>query len=115
MAADKGGSRSGPVRTEHACRPSGRPRRRHTGLLRAHHRDRGPEDEIEGCKYIAPIQKIGHERRVFAAGTWGGTFCEEFTPLPGEAVAQEHWCSSGFANTDLDLQLKRHGIHKLIV
>jgi nicotinamidase-related amidase len=30
-------------------------------------------------------------------------------------VAQEHWCSSGFANTDLDLQLKRHGIQRLIV
>jgi nicotinamidase-related amidase len=30
-------------------------------------------------------------------------------------LAQEHWCSSGFANTDLDLQLKKHGIHKLIV
>jgi len=27
----------------------------------------------------------------------------------------QHWCSSGFANTDLDLQLKKHGIHKLIV
>ena len=25
------------------------------------------------------------------------------------------WCSSRFANTDLDLQLKKHGIHKLIV
>jgi nicotinamidase-related amidase len=30
-------------------------------------------------------------------------------------VALEHWCSSGFANTDLDVQLKRHGIHRLIV
>ena len=80
-----------------------------------HHRDRGPEDEIEGWKYIAPIQKFGHERRIFAVGAWGGTFREEFTPLPGDVVAQEHWCSSGFANTDLDLQLKRHGIHKLIV
>ena len=30
-------------------------------------------------------------------------------------MAQEHWCSSGFANTDLDLLLKKHGIHKLIV
>jgi ureidoacrylate peracid hydrolase len=29
-------------------------------------------------------------------------------------VALEHWCSSGFANTDLDLQLKKHGIHQLI-
>ena len=30
-------------------------------------------------------------------------------------MAQEHSCSSGFANTDLDLQLKKHGIHQLIV
>jgi ureidoacrylate peracid hydrolase len=30
-------------------------------------------------------------------------------------VALEHWCSSGFANTDLDLQLKKHGIHQPIV
>jgi nicotinamidase-related amidase len=36
-------------------------------------------------------------------------------PAPGEIVASEHWCSSGFANTDLDLQLKRHGIQRLIV
>jgi ureidoacrylate peracid hydrolase len=36
-------------------------------------------------------------------------------PHPGDIVAQEHWCSSGIANTDLDLQLKRHGIQRLIV
>jgi nicotinamidase-related amidase len=30
-------------------------------------------------------------------------------------VALEHGCSSGFANTDLDVQLKQHGIHRLIV
>src|SRR5262249_12830954 len=48
-------------------------------------------------------------------GTWGGEFRTEFLPVPGEICAQEHWCSSGFANTDLDLQLKKHGIHKLIV
>jgi len=36
-------------------------------------------------------------------------------PQEGDVVALEHWCSSGFANTDLDLQLKRHGIERLIV
>jgi nicotinamidase-related amidase len=36
-------------------------------------------------------------------------------PQPGDIVAQEHWCSGGFANTDLDLLLKKHGIHRLIV
>ncbi len=30
-------------------------------------------------------------------------------------MALEHWCSSGFANTDLDVLLQRHGIQKLIV
>lgn len=40
---------------------------------------------------------------------------KEFEPQPGEIVAHEHWGSSGFANADLDLQLKKHGVHQLIV
>ena len=78
-----------------------------------HHRYR-PGD-YETWRYIAPIQKAAWSRRSFEYGTWGGEIRSEFTPLPGEIVAQEHWCSSGFANTDLDLLLKRHSIHKLIV
>jgi ureidoacrylate peracid hydrolase len=78
-----------------------------------HHRYR-PGD-YETWKYIAPIQKAGWLRRVFEHGTWGGEIRSEFKPLPGEIVVSEHWCSSGFANTDLDLQLKKHGIHRLIV
>jgi len=30
-------------------------------------------------------------------------------------MIKEHWSASGFANTDLDMQLKQHGIEKLIV
>jgi nicotinamidase-related amidase len=78
-----------------------------------HHRYR-PGD-YENWKYIAPIQKRGWEHKTFEYGTWGGEIRSEFAPQPGDVVAQEHWCSSGFANTDLDLQLKKHGIHKLIV
>jgi ureidoacrylate peracid hydrolase len=78
-----------------------------------HHRYR--QGDYETWKYIAPIQKAGWSHKVFEDGTWGGEFRSEFKPRPGEIVAQEHWCSSGFANTDLDLQLKKHGIHKLIV
>jgi ureidoacrylate peracid hydrolase len=63
----------------------------------------------------APIQKAAWSRKTFEYGTWGGEIRREFEPQPGEIVAQEHWGSSGFANTDLDLQLKKHGIHKLIV
>ena len=78
-----------------------------------HHRYR-PGD-YETWKYIAPIQKAAWLRKTFEHGTWGGEIRCEFEPQPGDIVALEHWCSSGFANTDLDLQLKKHGIHKLIV
>jgi len=78
-----------------------------------HHRYR-PGD-YETWKYIAPVQKAAWLHKAFEYGTWGGEPRREFAPHPGDVVALEHWCSSGFANTDLDLQLKKHGIHKLIV
>ncbi len=78
-----------------------------------HHRYR-PGD-YETWKYIAPIQKATWLGKTFENGTWGGEIRPEFEPQPGDIVALEHWCSSGFANTDLDLQLKKHGVHKLIV
>jgi ureidoacrylate peracid hydrolase len=78
-----------------------------------HHRYRA--GDYETWKYIAPIQKAAWLRKTFEHGTWGGEIRREFAPQLGEIVAQEHWCSSGFANTDLDLQLKKHGIHKLII
>lgn len=77
------------------------------------HRRYRPGD-YETWKYVAPIQQAAWTRRTFEAGTWGGEIRSEFVPLPGEAVATEHWCSSGFGNTDLDLLLKQHGVHQLI-
>jgi ureidoacrylate peracid hydrolase len=78
-----------------------------------HHRYR--RGDYETWKYIAPIQKAAWAHKAFEYGTRGGEIRPEFEPKPGEIVATEHWCSSGFANTDLDLQLKKHGIHQLIV
>ena len=78
------------------------------------HRRYRPGD-YEAWKYVAPIQRDAWSHRTFEYGTWGGEFRSEFAHQPGEIVALEHWCSSGFANADLDLQLKKHGIHQLIV
>ena len=78
-----------------------------------HHRYR-PGD-YETWKTIAPVQKAAWSRKTFEYGTWGGEIRSEFAPQPGDIVALENWCSSGFANTDLDLQLKRHGIQRLII
>jgi len=83
-------------------------------ILYAPHRRYRPGD-YESWRYIAPVQAAARRSRAFEYGTWGSEFRSEFTPAAGEFVASEHWCSSGFANTDLDLELKRHGIHKLIV
>ena len=73
------------------------------------------QGDYETWKYIAPIQKAAWSRKSFEYGTWGGEIRAGFEPQAGDVVAAEHWCSSGFANTDLDLQIKKHGIHKLIV
>src|SRR6266700_4171970 len=89
------------------------PRGRRTFAYALHRRYR-PGD-YETWKYIAPIQKAAWKHKSFEYGTWGGEIRPEFKPRPSDIVAAEHWCSSGFANTDLDLQLKKHGIQKLIV
>ena len=78
------------------------------------HRRYRPGD-YETWKYVAPTQKAAWSHKTFEHGTWGGEIRSEFTPQAGDVVAQEHWCSSGFANTDLDLLLKKHGIQRLIV
>ena len=53
--------------------------------------------------------------KAFEAGTWGGEFNPEFGPQEGDVIIKEHWAQSGFANTDLDLQLKQHGIQKIVL
>src|SRR5262245_15760114 len=78
------------------------------------HRRYRPGD-YETWKYIAPVQKAAWGRKTFEFGTWGGEIRAGFEPKPGDILAAEHWCSSGFVNTDLDLQLKKHGVHQLIV
>ena len=77
-----------------------------------HHRYR-PVTMRHGSILLRFRKQPGRER-AFEYGTWGGN-SPEFEPEAGEIVASEHWCSSGFANTDLDLQLKKRGIHQLIV
>jgi nicotinamidase-related amidase len=78
------------------------------------HRRYRPGD-YESWRYIAPVQMAAWRSKVFEHGTWGGEIRREFEPQPEDIVALEHWGSSGFANTDLDLLLKRHGIQRLIV
>ncbi|MES3100621.1 cysteine hydrolase family protein [Sphingomonas faeni] len=76
-----------------------------------HHRWR--EGDCANWKAMNPSQIISDDMQVFAAGTWGGEWHPELAPKPGDVVITEHWSQSSFANTDLDAQLKQHGIQKI--
>lgn len=78
-----------------------------------HHRAK-PSD-FSGWRNASPYLLAGHKAQVFEEGSWGGQWHPDFEPQPGDVIAREHWSASGFANTDLDLQLRRHGIERVII
>jgi len=78
-----------------------------------HHRF--AEGAFDGWDFMTPMQKTAVANRAFEAGAWGGEFHPEFGPQPGDVVIKEHLSASGFAGTDLDAQLKQHGVEKLIL
>lgn len=78
-----------------------------------HHRWQ-PGDYVS-FDHPSPYQLGSAKAQVFAKDSWGGTFHDHFQPQVGDVVALEHWGSSGFANTDLDLQLKQHGIRHIVL
>ncbi|MFJ7073542.1 isochorismatase family cysteine hydrolase [Streptomyces sp. NPDC098781] len=78
------------------------------------HRRWEPGD-YEGWDHLTASQRGVQSRQLFARGTWGGEFHPDFQPQQGEVVVKEHWAQSGFANTDLDFQLKQRGITQVIV
>ncbi|WP_218147136.1 isochorismatase family cysteine hydrolase [Paenibacillus sp. CF384] len=78
-----------------------------------HHR--AEPDDYETWNHPTPYQLGAKERQSFAKGTWGGEFHADFQPQHGDVIIKEHWGSSGFANTDLDHQLKMHGLQKIIL
>jgi nicotinamidase-related amidase len=52
--------------------------------------------------------------KVWPKGSWGGEWHPDFVPQSGDVIIKEHWAQSGFANTDLDFQLKQHGVTHVI-
>jgi nicotinamidase-related amidase len=78
------------------------------------HRRWEPGDYEDWC-HPSPSQRTVMHGHHFARGEWGGEWHPEFIPQKGDIVVKEHWGSSGFANTDLDFQLRQHGITHVIV
>jgi nicotinamidase-related amidase len=78
-----------------------------------HHRSE-PGD-FEGWDHPTPYQLRSKQGQVFAKDGWGGEWFPEFAPQPGDTIVKEHWSSSGFANTDLDMLLKQRKISHVIL
>jgi len=78
------------------------------------HRRWEPGD-YESWSHPSPDQVAVGRRQIFAKGTWGGDWHPDFVPQPNDIIIKEHWAQNGFANTDLDFQLKQHGIDRVIV
>src|SRR5215510_10709778 len=73
------------------------------------------EGDYESWQHVNPTQRNIMKHHYFAKGTWGGEFHPDLTPRDGDIVVRQHWGQSGFANTDLDMQLKQHGISHVVV
>jgi nicotinamidase-related amidase len=73
------------------------------------------EGDLEGWLRPAPTQRKLRELQLYAAGAKGGEWYPDFAPQAGDIVATEHWGMSGFAHTDLDQQLRQHGIEHFIL
>ena len=79
-----------------------------------HHRSDPHGHDYDHWEHVNMFQDANRGVKAFEAGTWGGEFNEEFGPQEGDLVVKEHWAQNGFANTDLDMQLKQRRIEKLI-
>jgi nicotinamidase-related amidase len=78
-----------------------------------HHRSH--KNDFENWIHVNPVQLDTKKRQAFAVDSWGGEWHPEFGPKPGDVIVHEHWAQNGFANTDLDAQLKQHGIQKIVL
>lgn len=89
---------------------------RHTGVVVFYvpHR-RWHEGNYDGWRHPGPCQILTDREAIFGDGMWGGDWHPNFAPLPDDVVIKQHWGQNGFANTDLDFQLKQRGIEKIIL
>jgi nicotinamidase-related amidase len=78
-----------------------------------HHRYE--EGYHHGWKFLNPSHIGSEKKELFARGEYGGDYHPDLKPQKGETIVGEHWTSSAFANTDLDMQLKTQGVDHIIL
>jgi ureidoacrylate peracid hydrolase len=73
------------------------------------------DGDYNDWKHMTPTQKSAKASRFSELGSKGAQFHKDLLVQNGDIVVSNHWSTSGFANTDLDRQLRRHGIEYIVI
>ncbi|MDN3354431.1 isochorismatase family cysteine hydrolase [Actinomadura sp. DC4] len=73
------------------------------------------EEDFTTWKHLSGIHQEMYENRLFAAGSWGADFHPRLGPRPGEITIVPHKNIDVIANTDLDVQLRQHGVEYVAI
>lgn len=84
------------------------------GVFVAPHRRWRPGD-LDGWTRVQRAHAALRDGHLYELGTLRGDWHPEFGPREGDVVSSEHWGMNGFAHTDLDQQLRQHGIDTIIL
>lgn len=66
-------------------------------------------------RFLTPAQRRTYDQQRFQAGSWGADVVPNLAPRPEDVIATPHKISSGFAGTDLDRQLRQHGVQRVVL
>lgn len=73
------------------------------------------EDDYTSWKHISGIHHEMFSNRLFEAGSWGADFHPELSPVGAEIVIEPHKNIDVLANTDLEVQLRQHGVEYIAI
>lgn len=76
---------------------------------------RWDENAYAGWSFMNASQAATQKMRLFNRSGPGGKWYEDLRPSPEDLVASEHHAQSGFAHTDLEIQLRQRGITHLVI
>jgi nicotinamidase-related amidase len=74
------------------------------------------ENDYADWNLLTTSQDRVKKAKLFEKGSWGADFHPDLQVdySKGDVLITNHWNSSGFVSTDLDYQLRRHGIQTVI-
>lgn len=73
------------------------------------------EEDYTSWKHVSGIHHEMFDNRLFEAGSWAADFYPELSPVDGEIVIAPHKNIDVLANTDLEVQLRQHGVEYIAI